>query len=155
LFASLTLDFFWMGRNTLIHDGTQPSPAKAIKQISYTLGLHCKAWPNSILPSLWTPPFAGCIKGNFDVAIHGAFFVAAAIISDKNGNIILVVTQKLTSSDALHGEVSAALLTSQLAASSGCGIYFWREMLYLLFLPSTILLFSLLGLLLIAFHILV
>jgi hypothetical protein len=111
LFASITLDFIWMGRKKLIHDGIQPSPAKAIKQISYTLGLHCEAWSDSILPSLWTPPFAGCIKGNFDVAIHGAFFVAAAIISDKNGNIILVVTQKLTSSDALLGEASTALLT--------------------------------------------
>jgi hypothetical protein len=52
LFASLTLDFIWMARNKLIHDGIQPSLAKAIKQISYTLGLHCKAWSDSILPSL-------------------------------------------------------------------------------------------------------
>jgi len=35
------------------------------------------------------------------------------------------------------------------------GIYFWREMLYLLFLLSTILIFSLIGLLLITFQILV
>jgi len=124
LFASLTLDFIWMARNKLIHYGIQPSPAKAIKRISFTLGLHCKAWSDSILPSLWTPPFVGCIKGNFDVAVHGDFSVAAAIISDENGNIILVVTQKLTSSDALLGEASTALLTSQLAASSGCGNLF-------------------------------
>jgi hypothetical protein len=155
LFASLTLDFILMARNKLIHDGIQSSPAKAIKQISYTLGLHCQAWSDSILPSIWTPPFAGCIKGNFDVAVHGDFAVAVAVISDENSNIILAFTQKLSYSDSLLGEVSAALLTSQLATSSGCReIYFWREMLYLLFLLSTILIFSLLGLLLIVFQIL-
>jgi hypothetical protein len=63
---------------------------------------------------------AGCIKGNFDVAIHGNFAVVAAVISDENGNIILAITQKLTYSDALLVEVSAALLTSQVAASSDC-----------------------------------
>jgi len=68
--------------------------------------------------------FAGCIKGNFDVAVHGDFVVAATIISDENGNIILAVTQKLTHSYALLGEASTALLTSQLAASSGCGNLF-------------------------------
>lgn len=124
LFASLTLDFIWMARNKLIHDGIQSSPAKAIKQISYTLGLHCQAWSDSILPSIWTPPFAGCIKGNFNVAVHGDFAVAAAVISDENGNIILAFTQKLSYSDALLGEASTALLTSQLATSSGCGNLF-------------------------------
>jgi hypothetical protein len=116
LFASLTLDFIWMARNKLIHNGIQPCLAKAIKQISYTLGLHCQAWSDSILPSIWTPPFAGCIKGNFDVV--------AAVISDENGNIILAFTQKLSYSDALLGEASAAHLTSQLATSSGCGNLF-------------------------------
>lgn len=79
------------------------SPAKAIKQIFFTLRLHCEVWSDSILPSLWTPPFAGCIKGNFDVA--------ATVISNENGNIILAVTQKLTYSDALFEEAFAALLT--------------------------------------------
>lgn len=50
LFASLTLDFIWMAKNKLIHDGIQPSHEKAIMQIEkaikhipYTLGLHCGA----------------------------------------------------------------------------------------------------------------
>jgi hypothetical protein len=108
--------------NKLIHDGIQPSSEKVIKQISYTLGLHCEAWSDSILPSLWTPPFVGCIKGNFDVTIHGNFVVT--LISDKKCNIILSVTQKLTFTNALLGEASVVLLTSQLAASSGCGNLF-------------------------------
>jgi len=66
--------------------------------------------------SLWTPLFTGCIKGNFDVA--------ATVISDEKCNIILVATQKLASTDALLGEAYVALLTSQLAASSGCGNLF-------------------------------
>jgi hypothetical protein len=45
----------------------QPSSDKAIKQISCTLELHCDAWREATLPSLWLPPSAGSIKGNFDV----------------------------------------------------------------------------------------
>jgi hypothetical protein len=63
-------------------------------------------------------------KENFDVVVHGDFVVAASVISDENGNIIIAVTQKLTYSDALIGEASATLLTSQVTASSGCGNLF-------------------------------
>jgi hypothetical protein len=51
------------------------------------------------------------IRGNFDVAFHGEFVVAAVVISGEKCNIILAVTQKLTSTDGLLGEASSALLT--------------------------------------------
>jgi hypothetical protein len=57
------------------------------------------------------------------VAIRDNFAVAAAVISDTAGNIILAATQKLHSTDVLLGEASAALLTTRLAASTGYGCF--------------------------------
>jgi hypothetical protein len=53
------------------------------------------------------------------VAIRDSFAVTAVVISDSSGNIIMAATQRLHSTDILVGEVSAALLTSQLALSLG------------------------------------
>jgi exonuclease III len=119
LFASLTLDFIWLSRNKLIHEALQPDPRKAILQLKFNLESHLLAWRDVALPSLWLPPQTGCLKGNFDVAIRENFAVAAAVISDTAGNIILAATQKLHSTDVLLGEASAALLTTRLAASTG------------------------------------
>jgi hypothetical protein len=49
---------------------------QSIKHISYTMGLHCEAWCDPALSSILTPPFARCIKWNFDVAVQGNFAVA-------------------------------------------------------------------------------
>jgi hypothetical protein len=51
------------------------------------------------------------------MAMRGNFSVAAGVISDASGNIIMAVTHKLSSSDALAREAFAALLTSCMAAS--------------------------------------
>jgi hypothetical protein len=73
------------------------------------------AWRDAVVPSLWIPPDFGWLKGNFDVAVHGTFSVAAGVISDDSGNIILAVTHKLPSTDALAGKAFAALLTARMA----------------------------------------
>jgi hypothetical protein len=121
LFASLTMDFIWRARNLLIHEGKQPSPSAAIFQISNTFNHHINAWRDLALPTIWTPPVAGWIKGNFDVAVRGSFAVAAAVLSDDSGTIIAATTQKLVSTDVLQGEAHAALLVVRLAASLGLG----------------------------------
>jgi hypothetical protein len=59
------------------------------------------------------------------VAVCGSFAIAAVVISDAMGNVILAATQKLLETDAhgtyaLQGEALAALLTVRLAVSSGC-----------------------------------
>jgi hypothetical protein len=115
-----------MARNKLVHENIQPTPSSAIRQIFSSLDSHCAAWRDAALPSLWSPPPVGHIKGNFDVAVQGSFAVAAAVISDELGNIILAATKKLFSTDALSGEASAALLATQLALSSG-GNHFHLE----------------------------
>lgn len=48
-----------------------------------------------------------------------------AVISDVLGNIIMAATHKLHSSDALIGEAFAALLTTRMAASSGCSNFIY------------------------------
>jgi hypothetical protein len=119
LFAALTLDFIWMSRNKLIHEGLIPSPSKAIRQISFVLNSHVAAWRDCALPSIWMPPSAGHFKCNFDVAVRSSFAVAAAVISDESGNIVLAATQRILSLDALQGEARAALLGVRLASSAG------------------------------------
>jgi hypothetical protein len=55
------------------------------------------------------------------VAIRDNFAVAAAVISNSDGEIILAATQKLSITDALIGEASADLLTTRLATFIGLG----------------------------------
>jgi hypothetical protein len=121
LFASLTMDFIWRARNLLIHEGKQPSSSVAIFQISNTSNHHINAWRDLALPTVWTPPVAGWIKGNFDVTVRGSFAVTAAVLSDENGTIFAAATQKLVSIDVLQGEAHVALLVVRLAASMGLG----------------------------------
>ncbi|GLT59036.1 hypothetical protein SLA2020_318810 [Shorea laevis] len=83
LFAALTMDFIWMARNKLVHEDIQPTPSSAIRQIFSSLDSHCAAWRDAALPSLWSPPPVGHIKGNFDVAVNGSFAVAAALLAMK------------------------------------------------------------------------
>ena len=120
LFVAFTLDLIWRCRNLSIHEGVQPSPIKAIHQISCSFNFHLEAWNDIALPALWLLPTADWVKGNFDVAVKGSFVVAAAIISDERGDIVGAATQKLHCTDALQGEALAALLASRLAASLSC-----------------------------------
>jgi hypothetical protein len=73
------------------------------------LDFHLSAWLEAGLPSFWLPPRAGSLKGNFDVAVKDSFAVAAGVMSDDSGRIILAATMKLHSLDALQGEALAAL----------------------------------------------
>jgi hypothetical protein len=82
------------------------------------LDSHYSTWHAVVLPSLWIPR-SGFLKGNFNVTIRDNFDVAAAVISNSDGKIILAVTQKLSNIDVLIGEASAALLITRLAASVG------------------------------------
>ncbi|XP_059440565.1 uncharacterized protein LOC132173020 [Corylus avellana] len=120
LFAALILDIVWRCRNLLIHEGVQPIPSKVFFEVSSSFNKHLSAWSEMALPSLWIPPAAGWIKGNFDVAVKGSFAVAAAVLSDEKGAIVGAATQRLNCPDALQGEALAALLTTRLAASFGC-----------------------------------
>jgi hypothetical protein len=97
-----------------------PSPLKAIHQVSCTYNFHLEAWNSKALPALWLPPAKGWVKLNFDVAVKDSFSVAAAVVSDENGDILNAATQKLHGSDALQGEAHAALLAVRLAYSMGC-----------------------------------
>jgi hypothetical protein len=54
------------------------------------------------------------------VAVRGSFVVAAAVISDAMGNVILAATQELHGTDSLQGEALVALLTVQVAVSFEC-----------------------------------
>ena len=119
LFVALMLDLIWRCRNLLIHKGVQPSPIKAIHQISYSFKFHLAAWNDLALPVLWLPPAAGWVKGNFDVAVKDSYAVAAVMISNDRGDIVGATTQKLQCIEALQGEALAALLASRLAASLG------------------------------------
>jgi hypothetical protein len=82
------------------------------------LDSYYSTWQTVIFPSLWIP-CSGFLKGNFNVAIRDNFAVAAAIISNSDGEIILAVTQKLSNTNALIGEAYAALLITRLVASIG------------------------------------
>ena len=117
LYAAITLDNIWRARNILVHNGVEPVFSKIAFQISSSLEHHLSAWRASVSPSLWLPPAFGWLKGNFDVAVRGSFSVAAGVISDASGNIIMAGTHKLYSTDALAGEAFAALLTSRMAFS--------------------------------------
>jgi hypothetical protein len=99
LFAALTLDFIWRARNQLAHEGIQPSPSKAIIQISLNLNHHIFAWRDLAFPSLWMA--VGYLKANFDVAIRGSFAVVDAVISNDMGIILTMATHKLSSIDVL------------------------------------------------------
>lgn len=89
IFAALTLDLIWFSRNKLLHESLQPVPANIFKQLSSSLDFHLLAWQGSSLPSLWVSPRPDCIKGNFDIAVMDSFVVAATVISDSSGSIIL------------------------------------------------------------------
>jgi hypothetical protein len=106
-----------------VHAAIKPHPNKVIKQVSSSLDLHLSAWKDASLPSLWLPPCPGRIKGNFDVAVRDSFAVAAAVVSDSSGSVILAATLKLVGSDVLQGEATAALLASRLAVSTGVGSF--------------------------------
>jgi hypothetical protein len=109
LFATLTLDFIWFSRNKLIHEAIQHVPSKAIQQIKVSLEFHLSARCDAALPSQWFPPRPGCFKGNFDVGVTGNFAVAAIVINDAPGHIVLAATQKLHSTNVFLGEAIAHL----------------------------------------------
>ena len=71
----------------------------------------------SASPFLWFPLAVGWLKWNFYVGVHGSFSVAVGVIRNASENIIMAVTHKLPSTDALTGEVFVTLLTSRKAAS--------------------------------------
>jgi uncharacterized membrane protein len=119
IFAALTSDFIWLSRNKLIFEDLKPDPVKASKTIAASLELHLSAWSGFVLPSLWSAPLSGVVKGNFDVAIRENFAVATAVINNSTGNIIGVATQKLFFTNVGMGEAAAALLTTWLAATCG------------------------------------
>jgi hypothetical protein len=102
-----------------MHDGVLPNPALAIQHLKVTLQSHYLAWQSVVLPFIWLPPICRCLKSNFDVAIHDNFAVAAAVVSKSVGEIILAMIQKLSISNILIGEASAALLATWLAAFTG------------------------------------
>jgi len=108
IFAALTLDFIWLSRNKLIFEGLKLDPVKASKTITSSLELHLSAWSGFVLPSLWSAPHSGVVKGNFDVAIREDFAVTVAVVSDSTSNIISAATQKLFFTDVDMGEVAAA-----------------------------------------------
>ena len=118
LFANLNLDFIWFSTNKLIHEAIQPISRKAIQHLKVSLEFHLSAWCDAALPSRWLPPRPGCFKGNFDAAVRGNFAVVAAVISDFFGHIVLVVTQKLHSTDVLLGKATAALFATRLASTT-------------------------------------
>jgi hypothetical protein len=123
LYAALMLDSIWRCRNILIHDKVQPIPSKVFFELSRNFNSHLKAWKDATIPSLWTVPAAGWIKGNFDVAVRGSFAMAAVVLSDEKGTIVAAATQRLNCTDAFQGEALAALLASNLAASFGCNCF--------------------------------
>jgi len=45
-----------------------------------------------VLPSLWSAPHSGIVKGNFNVTIREDFAIAAVVVSDFAGNIIGAAT---------------------------------------------------------------
>jgi hypothetical protein len=108
IFEGLTLDFIWLSRNKLIFEGLKLDPVKASKTITSSLELHLSAWSGFVLPSLWSAPHSGVVKGNFDVAIREDFAVTVAVVSDSTSNIISAATQKLFFTDVDMGEVAAA-----------------------------------------------
>jgi hypothetical protein len=108
IFAALTLDFIWLSRNKLIFEGLKLDPVKASKTITSSPELHLSAWSGFVLPSLWSAPHSGVVKGNFDVAIREDFAVTVAVVSDSTSNIISAATQKLFFTDVDMGEVAAA-----------------------------------------------
>jgi hypothetical protein len=124
LFAALAMDYIWRARNQLLHEGSRPSLNTTIHQISNTFNHHINAWKDLTLPSIWTPPVLGWIKGNFDAAVRGSFVVATTMISDDNGSIFAAATLKLSSTYALQGEVHAALLAARLGCFFGVWFFF-------------------------------
>jgi hypothetical protein len=119
LFVALVMDFIWLARNKLIHEASLPNPMKIIQQLKVSLEQHLSAWRAFALPSLWLPPDFESFKGNFDVAIREDFAVAAAVISDSSGEVILAATKRLSSTDVLMGEAAATFLATWLAVSTG------------------------------------
>jgi hypothetical protein len=119
IFAALTLDFIWFSRNKLIFESLKPDPVKASMTIAASLELHLSAWSGFVLPSFWSVPSSGVVKGNFDVAIMEDFAIATAVVSDSTGNIIGAATQKFFFTDVGMGEAAAALLTTRLVAACG------------------------------------
>jgi hypothetical protein len=103
LFATTVLDLIWLLRNKLIHEAILPNQATVLQLLKFTLDSHYLAWKTFELPYLWTPPCSGFLKGNFDIAIRDNFAVAATVISNFDGEIILATTQKLSITDALVG----------------------------------------------------
>lgn len=104
-------------KNRWIHDALVPSPSNVLHQILYTMNKHILARNDKLLPSLWTPPLPGYIKGNLDVAIRGSSSaVVAPTISDSSGSIIMAATQKSFSSNVLLGEAGFCLLPGQLSS---------------------------------------
>jgi hypothetical protein len=78
-------------------------------QIASTTANHCKAWIDSTLSFIWSPPLLGTTKANFDVALSLDFAMVAMVVSDSNGNIIEAATKKILTKDVALGEAQAAL----------------------------------------------
>ena len=117
LHVAITLDHIWFSRNQLVHQALIPSPSHSIIKIASTTENHCKAWIDSTLSTIWSPPLPGTTKANFGVALSLDFAMVATVVNDSNGNIIGAATKKILSKDVALGEAQVALLAVHTAAS--------------------------------------
>lgn len=120
--ATTTMDLIWYAQNSLIHKNTVPNPIILLKEhLVRTSQAHLTAWKLTSTSNLaWTPSHVGFLKANFDVAIRQHMAVAAAVLSDHDGNIIVAVSKKLPLLEVNAGEAQAALLAVQFAFSFDC-----------------------------------
>ena len=120
LHAAITLDHIWFSKDQLVHQARIPSLSCSLIQIASTMIDHCKAWTDSTLSSIWSPPLPGTTKANFDVAFSSEFAVAAMVVGDSNGNIIGAATKKILTKDVALREAQATLLVVHITT---CGAY--------------------------------
>lgn len=81
-----------------------------VAQIQMSITHPLKAWFEAAQVDSWTCHPIGVLKLNFDVAVRNSFMVAADVIMDHVGEIILAFAKKLPLLDINASEANAALL---------------------------------------------
>lgn len=115
------IDQIWFDHNWLIHKNVIPVISTNLETISNVIQNHLQAWKSSSFgQSIWQPPPIGSLKLNFDVATKEDFAIAAAILSNDKGEILLAFTNKLAFLDVNKGEATTTLTSVDLAISFGC-----------------------------------
>jgi hypothetical protein len=114
ILMACTLDCIWCLRNKVVHGTTPINLPLIVKGLELRIAEHLSSLSTVRFATapldpvmVWSPPPAGSIKINTDVAVHANFSTLAVIARDHQGFVLKAWSSKYLSMDPTTSEAAA------------------------------------------------